>query len=75
MPDPRAPSPLWRVVKLLAGIAMFLYGMRVLAPLPIARVPFILLAALLAAGAMAITDSLCGIVAAVLEKILKGPRQ
>ena len=66
---------MWRAVKLVAGVALFLYGMRLLAPLPIPRMPFILLAAMLAAGAMAITDSICGIVAAILEKISKGPRQ
>jgi hypothetical protein len=67
-------SPFWRVVQVLAGIALFLYAQRLLAPLPIPFWPFVLLAAMLAAGAMALTDALVGLVATILEKFQKGPR-
>jgi hypothetical protein len=67
---PRSPG--WRAVQVIAGIALFLYAMRLLAPLPLDMTPFVLLAALLAAGAMAIADSLVGLLAALFEKFLKG---
>ena len=69
---PRAP--LWRAVQVIAGIALFLYALRLLAPLPLDMTPFVLLAALLAAGAMAVTDSVVGLLAALFEKLLKGRR-
>jgi hypothetical protein len=70
--SPRAPG--WRAVQVIAGVALFLYAMRLLVPLPLDKVPFVLLAALLAAGAMAVTDSLVGLLAALFEKFLKGRR-
>jgi len=69
---PRAP--LWRALQVIAGIALFLYALRLLAPLPLDMTPFVLLAALLAAGAMAVTDSVVGLLAALFEKLLKGRR-
>ena len=71
-PAPRAP--LWRAVQLVAGVALFLYALRQIVPLPLGTTPFVLLAALLAAGAMAVTDSLVGLLAALFEKFLKGRR-
>jgi hypothetical protein len=67
-------APAWRAVQVIAGIALFLYALRLLAPLPLDKAPFVLLAALLAAGAMAITDSLVGLLAALFEKLQKGRR-
>ncbi len=67
-------SPFWRVVQLIAGVALFLYALRLLGPLPIARVPFVLLAAMLAAGAMALSDAVVGLLAAIFEKFQKGPK-
>ncbi len=67
-------TPGWRALQVIAGIALFLYAMRLLAPLPLDITPFVLLAALLAAGAMAITDSLVGLLAALFEKLQKGRR-
>ena len=67
-------GPFWRVVQLIAGIALFLYGLRVIAPLPIDRAPFVLLAAMLAAGAMGLSDAVVGLMATVFEKLLKGRR-
>jgi len=72
--SPLARSPLWRAVQLIAGVALFLYALRLLAPLPLARGPFVLLAALLGAGAMALTDSAVGLLAAVFQNIQKGRR-
>jgi hypothetical protein len=69
---PRAP--LWRAVQIVAGIALFLYALRLIAPLPLDTTPFALLAALLAAGAMAVTDSVVGLLAALFDKLLKGRR-
>jgi hypothetical protein len=71
-PAPRAP--LWRAVQLVAGIALFLVALRQIAPLPLAKASFVLLAALLAAGAMAVTDSVVGLLAALFDKLLKGRR-
>jgi hypothetical protein len=67
-------SPLWRVVQVIGGIALFLYALRLLAPLPMARAPFVLLAAMLAAGAMALTDAIVGVIATIFEKFQKGPK-
>ena len=70
--EPRAP--LWRVVQMVAGIALFLVALRQIAPLPLATAPFVLLAALLAAGSMAVTDSVVGLLAALFDKLLKRRR-
>ena len=66
--------PIWRAVQLVAGVALFLYGLRLLAPLPIERAPFVLLAAMLAAGAMALADAVIGLLATIVEKFQKGPK-
>jgi hypothetical protein len=74
---PSAPprSAFWRVLQVIAGVALFLYALRLLAPMPFDRVGFVLIAALLAAGAMALTDSLVGLIAAVFENMQKGGKQ
>ena len=71
-PPPRARSPFWRVVQVVAGIALFLYALRVLPPMPLDRTGFALVAALLAAGAMAVSDSVVGVLAAFFENLNKG---
>ena len=67
-------TPLWRAVQLVGGAALFLYALRVIAPMPLDTLPFVLLAALLAAGAMGIADSVVGLLAALFDKLLKGRR-
>ncbi len=74
-PPAAVRSPFWRVVQVIAGVALFLYALRLLAPMPLDRFGFVLVAALLAAGAMAVTDSLVGVLAGVFEKLQKGRRQ
>ena len=75
--DDAAPSrsPFWRVVQLVAGVALFLYALRLLPPMPGERPAIALLCALLAAGAWAITDSAVGVLAAIFENLQKGRRQ
>jgi hypothetical protein len=70
-PPPRRPL-FWRAVHVVAGIALFLYALRLLPPMPLQRGALVLIAALLAAGAMALTDSLVGMVASLFEKTHKG---
>jgi hypothetical protein len=70
----RTRSPLWRAVQLVAGIALFLYALRLLDPQPVDRPHFVLLAALLAAGAMSLTDAVVGLLATIIEKFQKGPK-
>ena len=70
----RARSPFWRVLQLIAGVALFLYALRLIAPMPIERLPFVLLAALLAAGSMALTDSAVSLLATVYENLQNGRR-
>ena len=70
--SPTSRSPLWRAVQLIAGVVLFLYALRLLAPMPLERGPFVLLAALMAAGSMALTDSAVGLLAVVFENIHKG---
>jgi hypothetical protein len=74
-PAVSARSPFWRVVQVIAGVALFLYALRLLAPMPFDRFGFVLIAALLAAGAMAVTDSLVGVIASVFENLQKGRHQ
>jgi len=64
-------SPFWRVLQLIAGVALFLYALRLVAPMPNDRTGFILLVALLAAGSMALTDSIVGLLAAAFDKTQK----
>jgi hypothetical protein len=70
-PPPRRPL-FWRVVHVVAGVALFLYALRELPPMPTQRGGLVLIAALLAAGAMALTDSVVGVVANFFEKMQKG---
>ena len=71
---PRARSPFWRMVQVVAGIALFLYALRVLPPMPFDRTGFVVVAALLAAGAMALTDSVVGLLAAFFANMHRGDR-
>ena len=73
-PQPRR-SLFWRVVHVVAGVALFLYALRVLPPMPLQRGGLVLIAALLAAGSMALTDSVVGMVANFFEKMQKGGTQ
>jgi len=76
---PEAPasvrSPFWRVLQLIAGAALFLYALRLLPPMPYERVGFVVIAALLAAGSMALSDSAVGVIASVFENLQKGGKQ
>ncbi len=70
-PPPRRPL-FWRVVHVIVGVALFLYALRLLPPMPLQRGGLVLIAALLAAGSMALTDSVVGMVASFFEKTQKG---
>ena len=74
-PPAAVRSPFWRVVQLIAGVALFLYALRLLAPMPFDRFGFVLIAALLAAGSMAVADSVVGLIASVFESMQKGGKQ
>jgi len=71
VPDTPPRSPLWRVLQLIAGVALFLYALRLLSPMPGDRAGFILLVAILAAGSMALADSIIGLLVATLDKMHK----
>lgn len=71
VPETPPRSPFWRVLQLIAGVALFLYALRLLSPMPGDRAGFILLVAILAAGSMALTDSLVGVLLAALDKMQK----
>jgi hypothetical protein len=71
VPDTPPRSPFWRVLQLIAGVALFLYALRLLSPMPGDRAGFILLVAILAAGSMALTDSIVGLLVATLDKMHK----
>ncbi|MBW8780003.1 MAG: hypothetical protein ACJ8IK_17130 [Burkholderiaceae bacterium] len=71
VPDTPPRSPFWRVLQLIAGVALFLYALRLLSPMPGDRAGFILLVAILAAGSMALTDSIIGLLVATLDKMHK----
>jgi hypothetical protein len=71
VPETPPRSPFWRVLQLIAGIALFLYSLRLLSPMPGDRAGFILLVAVLAAGSMALTDSIVGLLVAALDKMQK----
>ena len=72
---PALRSPFWRVLRLVAGAALFLYALRLLPPMPLERIGFVVIAALLAAGSMAVSDSVVGLVAAVFQNLQKGGKQ
>ena len=71
VPETPRRSLFWRVLQAVGGIALFLYALRVLSPMPGDRAGFILLVALLAAGSMALTDSLVGLMANAFDKMQK----
>jgi len=71
VPESPPRSPFWRVLQLIAGVALFLYALRLLSPMPDDRAGFILLVAILAAGSMALTDSIVGVLLAALDKMQK----
>ena len=71
VPETPPRSLFWRVVQLVAGVALFLYALRLVAPMPNDRAGFILLVAVLAAGSMALTDSIVGLILAVFDKMQK----
>jgi hypothetical protein len=71
VPEAAPRSPFWRVVQFVAGVALFLYALRLLSPMPGDRAGFILLVALLAAGSMALTDSIVGVLIAIVDKMQK----
>ena len=65
----------WRVLQVLLGTLLFLWALGWLDAQRMPRVPYAILAALLAAGAMWVTEGLVTLVAAMFDKNLKGPRQ
>ena len=71
VPETTPRGPFWRVVTLVAGVALFLYALRLVAPMPNDRAGFILLVAVLAAGSMALADSIVGVIVAIFEKTQK----
>jgi hypothetical protein len=73
VPDsPSRPRPMfWRVVHIVAGVALFLYALRVLPPMPLQRSGLVLIAALLAVGSMALTDSVVGLAASLFQRAQK----
>ena len=76
VPDtPPGRSLFWRVLHLVAGFALFAYALRMLPPMPLQRGALVVIAALLGAGAMAITDSVIGVIAAWFDKTQKGADQ
>ena len=72
---PPGRSPFWRVLQLIGGAALFLYALRLLPPMPLERVGFVVIVGLLAAGAMALSDSLVGLIATAFENLQKGGKQ
>jgi hypothetical protein len=73
-PPPRLPL-FWRVVHVVAGVALFLYALRELPPMPLQRAGLVLIAALLAVGSMALTDSVVGVIASLFERAHKDPEK
>ena len=69
---PTVRSPFWRVLQLIAGAALFLYALRLLPPMPVERVGFVVIVAVLAAGSMALADSIVGLIATAFENLQKG---
>ena len=77
VPDtpPHGRSLFWRVLHLVAGFALFAFALRMLPPMPLQRGALVLIAALLGAGAMAITASVIGVIAAWFDKKQEGADQ
>ena len=76
VPDTPAPrrAPFWRVLHVVAGVALFLFALRMLPPMPAQRGALALVAALLAVGAMSLTDSLVGLLADWTRALHKADR-
>jgi len=70
----KLPVP-WRVVQVVLGAVLFLWALGWLDMLRAQRLPYAVLAALLAAGAMWVTEGVVTGVVAMLDKNLKGPRE
>jgi len=66
-------APGWRALQVILGALLFVAALGLLAPLGLPRGPYVFLAVLLAAGAMALTDTLVALLVAMMEK-LKGRR-
>jgi len=64
----------WRAVQMLTGALVFLVALCLLEPLRSERAPYVFLAALLAAGSMAVTDTVVALLVALIENVLKGRR-
>jgi hypothetical protein len=75
VPETPLRAPFWRVLQLIVGAALFLYALRLLPPMPFERVGFVVIVAVLAAGSMALSDSVVGLLAAAFENLHKGGRQ
>ena len=77
VPDspPAGRGLFWRVLHVVAGVALFLYALRVLPPMPLQRGALVLIAALLAAGSMALTDSVIGVLVSWFDRKPKGAGQ
>jgi hypothetical protein len=62
------------VLQVALGALLFLWALGWLDVLRSQRVPYVILAALVAAGAMWVTESVVTVFAAMLDKNAKGPR-
>ena len=72
VPEARRRPLFWRVVHVIAGVALFLYALRLLPPMPLQRGALVLIAALLAAGSIALADSLVAMLAGWFDKTQRG---
>ncbi len=72
-------APAWRLLQVALGAVLFAWAFGWLDALRLQRLPYLVLMALLAAGAMAVTDSLVSLAAAVFARnrhdLPKGPRE
>ena len=75
VPEARRRPLFWRVVHVIAGVALFLYALRLLPPMPVERVGFVVIVAVLAAGSMALADSIVGLIATAFENLQRGGKQ
>ena len=65
----------WRLLQVALGAVLFLWALGWLSAAQLPRMPYAILAALLAAGAMWVTEALVTLLVAMLEKNVKGPRE
>ncbi|HEX4508782.1 MAG TPA: hypothetical protein VH328_01830, partial [Burkholderiaceae bacterium] len=68
------PALAWRVLQVAAGLGLFVFALMTIEPLPLSRLCFVAVAALLMAGSMAVADSLVGLLAALVVKLQQGRR-